>query len=160
MRKVIIPVGLSGIGKSTYIKNNYATPNCLVIETDAIREELCGNASDQSKNSEVFKIARQRFKTWLGTPNSGQDICILDATNLTVKERNNWYNIILDEYQMEIEVDISIILVAFKNNIEKALKQNKMRKRQVQDEVIKKQSSKYTTPTEWEMDNCHIFEAE
>lgn len=151
-------VGLSEIGKSTYVKTHYNKPNYLIIETDAIREELCGNASDQSKNSEVFETARNRFRTWLSTPNSEQDNCIIDATNLTFKERENWYNIIQDEYQMEIGVDIFITLIMFENNIEKALLQNNKRERCVPDYVIKKHSAKLEDPILWEQYNCAIIE--
>lgn len=160
MRKLYITIGISGSGKSTYIKKNYNTSNCLIIETDAIREELCGKASDQSKNKEVFILPRDRFRHWLSIPNSEQDTCVIDATNLTVKERNNWYNIIQDEYQMELGIDISITLIVFKNITEKAFMQNKIRSRQVPNYVIEKQSAKYTAPNIWESYNCAIVEVE
>lgn len=155
MKQVIILVGISGQGKSTFAKTWLNKNNPYIIETDSIRKELCGDASDQSKNKLVFEVARDRFETWLMLPNIEHDICIVDATNLTINERYNWYNII-KAYEMEPRKDIEINLIFFVPNIEKAIIQNSKRDRFVPVDVIKKQANKIQFPDDWEMKNCNI----
>lgn len=78
-------VGIIGSGKSTYAKTFLA--NNLAMEyicPDLIREEIAGNAEDQSVNGFIFtKVLPQRI---LSAANSGRDI-LLDATNYRVKNR-------------------------------------------------------------------------
>lgn len=76
--KFIIPVGISGSGKSTWINANRKS-NTVVISPDEIRRELTGNISDQSKNNDVFVLA---FKKAIDALNNGNDV-IFDATNVT-----------------------------------------------------------------------------
>ena len=78
-----ILTGLPGSGKSTWAKENL--PNAVVVCKDTIREEICGDVNDQSKNKEVFNIARTRTKKLL---EEGKDV-ITDATHLTRKQRAN-----------------------------------------------------------------------
>lgn len=83
---LIILVGLSGSGKSTYAKQKKDTEldkNWNIVSSDSIREELCGNCEDQSKNKEVFEIFHKRIKSLL----SERQNVIADATNLTIKYR-------------------------------------------------------------------------
>lgn len=68
-------VGLPGCGKSTYTQDKDA----VVISTDAIREELLGDANNQEQGNVIFAIAFKRIQNAL---KNGQDV-IFDATNLT-----------------------------------------------------------------------------
>ena len=59
MPSLIELIGVSGSGKSTWIKNNKSKWNkTVVISPDEIRKELTGNISDQSKNKEVFELTK------------------------------------------------------------------------------------------------------
>lgn len=75
-------VGLPGSGKSTYIKK-YFNQNIRVHSSDAIREELCGDETNQDINSEVFKVLHNRVKEDLKNGIS----CVYDATNISWKRR-------------------------------------------------------------------------
>lgn len=81
--KLTLMVGPSGAGKTTWIEQNYHPAS--VISTDTLRQEMCGDFRDQSKNSEVFQavhaLAKARLR--LGLP------VVIDATNIRRKDRVN-----------------------------------------------------------------------
>ena len=86
-------VGLPGSGKSTAIDKELKMVNTVdlavrVISTDAIRETLTGDASDQTQNVKVFDIAK---KTAVDLLNSGKSV-IFDATNVSSKHRVSFLN--------------------------------------------------------------------
>lgn len=62
--RLIVMVGLSASGKSSYAKEleKENPTNTIVISSDAIREEICGRVEDQSKNGEVFRIFHERIR--------------------------------------------------------------------------------------------------
>lgn len=78
-------IGPSGAGKSTYYENNSELPVDIVVSSDAIRTELCGNFEDQSKNEQVFfalhAIVKARIENGLDT--------VVDATNLRNRDRRS-----------------------------------------------------------------------
>ena len=51
--EIIVPIGISGSGKSRLYKMRYS--DYALVSPDLIRKELTGSISDQSKNNEVFK---------------------------------------------------------------------------------------------------------
>ena len=75
--KFIIPIGISGSGKSKWIKT-LTGHGFVVISPDEIRKELTGSISDQSRNKDVFPLAFQRSVDAL---NQGKNV-IFDATNV------------------------------------------------------------------------------
>lgn len=79
---VIFPIGISGSGKSYWIRN-MEKDGYTVICPDDIRRELTGSISDQSQNSLVFSVAYSRMKAILD--NGGK--VIFDATNVNTKTR-------------------------------------------------------------------------
>ena len=85
MPRLIILVGVSGSGKSLWVKEYSKEFNISVVCPDSIRREICGDVSDQSKNALVWRIAKGRVVDLLG---AGKDV-ILDATNLKSKERRS-----------------------------------------------------------------------
>ena len=99
--KLILPVGISGSGKSSWIKSQ-TDVNAVVVSPDEIRRELTGNISDQTKNSEVFVIANKRAADAL---NAGKNV-IFDATNIASRNRKG-----LIEY-MKTHVDKGFDAVA------------------------------------------------
>jgi hypothetical protein len=78
---LILTVGPSGGGKSTWACANFSPEK--IVSSDKIREELCGDFRDQSKNEQVFTavhaIASARIKNGLD--------CIIDATHLRRADR-------------------------------------------------------------------------
>lgn len=79
---VILPIGISGSGKSFWI-DSLPKAKHHVVSPDEIRKEITGSISDQSKNTEVFKEADRRTIEFLKT---GKPV-IFDATNLNIKLR-------------------------------------------------------------------------
>lgn len=76
-----ILIGIPGSGKSTWIKEN--SKGYEIVCPDDIRTEICGDISDQSKNNEVWKLAKERIIEFL---KNGKSV-ILDATNVNTKLR-------------------------------------------------------------------------
>lgn len=74
--KIYIAVGISGSGKSTYIRENFDSK--WIVSSDAIREEICGDISCQKRNAEVWK----EVKTRLVDKMAKYGIAVLDATNI------------------------------------------------------------------------------
>lgn len=138
MNKPILAVmiGISGSGKSTYANGLKTSLNAQLVETDAIRIELTGNAEDQSQNGKVFEIARKRVNDYLS---QGKNT-IIDATSLTVRDRKDWIDIAKQNnaearaYFIDTPIDI-------------CKSQNRKRERKVPEFVIDRQASKLQSPT-------------
>lgn len=81
MAVLYVPVGMPGCGKSTVAAS--LPSHVVIVNPDSIREELTGDVTDQSKNSEVFRLAHDRAGEAL---TNGQNV-FFDATNLTPKAR-------------------------------------------------------------------------
>lgn len=129
-------VGISGSGKSTFSKNLSKTTNVQLVETDAIREELTGNASDQSQNGRVFSVAKTRVENYLKNNQS----VIIDATSVNHKSRKMW---------VEVGKQNKAKVIAYYINtpLDIALARNNNRDRKVPDDVIRKQHSMLTKPS-------------
>lgn len=136
----IIMCGVSGSGKSTYIKSNF--PDYKVISMDEIRAELCGNRRDQSKNSEVAQLAKERFKQAL----RAKEKVVWDATN-TRKEFREQLIQTAHNYHALTELHV---LLSKESTIRK---QNKDREFDVPDEVITKQMNQFQFP---DVNETHI----
>ena len=86
---VVVPIGLSGAGKSTWVKNNY--PDAVVISRDAIREELGyvkpGQKAVLSRQKEdrVSTVFNQRLTD---AARDGSKTVVLDNLNLKKKYRD------------------------------------------------------------------------
>lgn len=83
----IMLCGISGSGKSTWAQH-WATSeprpsNVNIISSDAIREELYGDASIQRNHAKVFSLMLERTKRALDK----KETVIYDATNLNEKRR-------------------------------------------------------------------------
>lgn len=83
---LFIMVGPSGAGKSTWLKDKeqYYTkfPAC-VVSSDGLRDELCGDWRDQSKNDEVFSA----FHAIIHTRLTHGLVTYADATHIKTKDR-------------------------------------------------------------------------
>jgi predicted kinase len=129
-------VGISGSGKSFCANGLRVSLDAKLIETDAIRQELTGDATDQTQNHRVFSVAKRRVDDELA---QGKNT-IIDATSLNVKDREDWVEI-GKKNNAEIRayfVDVSPTL---------AKQRNAQRLRQVPEWVIDRQISKLQPPT-------------
>lgn len=140
-----VMIGISGSGKSTYangLKTSLKIENGLdtkLIETDAIRGELSGNEADQSKNNEVFSIARRRVESGLRQGNN----VIIDATSTKPRDRRTWVDI-----GKSAGAEVRAYFV--NTPIDVAKKRNLARTRNVPDHVIDRQFAALTPPKESE----------
>ena len=132
-------IGISGSGKSTYAYGLKTSLRAELVETDAIREELTGNASDQSQNYKVFQIAKKRVNDFL---RQGKNV-IIDATSLSTRDRKDWIKIGKDN-----EAEIRGYFIDTPIDVCKS--QNRKRSRKVPEEVIDRQASKLESPTKFE----------
>ena len=138
--KLILPVGISGSGKSTWINAN-TDSNTIVVSPDNIRKELTGNISDQSKNDLIWTIA---FKKIVHALNSGKNV-ILDATNIESNNRKKLLNYLRDNVDRPFDAFAKIFIVdpeiakqRVKNDIEKGIDRSN-----VPDWVIDRQYKKF-----------------
>lgn len=82
---LIILVGVSGSGKTTYAKKYIEEhANTIHLSSDLIRNELWGSEAIQGDNNEVFSLMQSRAVEAL---NNGQSV-VYDATNVTRKDRS------------------------------------------------------------------------
>lgn len=134
-----VMVGISGSGKSTYANGLKTSLNAQLVETDAIRLELTGNAEDQSQNGRVFAVAKKRVNDYLS---QGKNT-IIDATSLSVKERKDWV-----EIGKANNAEIRAYFID--TPVSDCKSQNNKRTRKVPEWVIDKQASKLYPPTKAE----------
>jgi predicted kinase len=131
-----VMIGISGSGKSIYANGLKTSLNAQLIETDAIRQELTGDAEDQTQNGRVFDVAKRHVDNSLS---QGKNT-IIDATSLSVKDRKDWIeigkanNAEVRAYFVDTPVDV-------------AKRQNSNRTRKVPEFVIDKQANKLHSPT-------------
>ena len=135
MSKFIMMIGISGSGKST-IANSLK--GFKVVSSDAIREELYGDASDQRNPEIVFQIAHKRICEYLEI---GMDV-VFDATNLQKKYRKE----LLEKVSAISDVQKDCWFVD--TSVEDCIKLQSTRERKVPKEVIRKQAKKLEYPAE------------
>ncbi|MHB1954727.1 MAG: phosphatase domain-containing protein [Sulfobacillus sp.] len=95
--KLILMVGPSGGGKTTYLHTHWPDRLHRVISTDRLRLDLLGDEHDQSRNRLIFTTLHKLVKTRL---DCGLDT-IVDATNLRNKDRLAIVNLASDQVSIE-----------------------------------------------------------
>jgi predicted kinase len=86
--RVFVTMGIPGSGKSYAVDRLFGNEdNLAVIRPDDIRAELCGDAADQSRNSDVFSVAHARLRDAL--MDEKIDWAVFDATNIKKFARQN-----------------------------------------------------------------------
>lgn len=124
MNKLIMMVGLPGSGKSTIAKELSIRENAVLHSSDDLREELFGDANNQSGNELLFQELRKRIRLDLI---DGKSV-VYDATNLSYKKRKAFLS------QLKIDCYKECHMVA--TPYEKCLRQNGARSRKVPEKVI------------------------
>jgi predicted kinase len=87
MKQLICMMGLPRSGKTTIAKQLSLHFNAPVVNPDAIRLGLHGQAFDPKFESEVWHIAHVMVKAFF---EYGYETVILDATNTNKKARSEW----------------------------------------------------------------------
>ena len=150
MRKFYLMVGLAGSGKSTIAKKiEYAirmsspkydeygrADKVVLISSDDIREEILGDVNDQSQNDKVFSHVHKLIKQAVKDYNH----IIVDATNITIKNRRALLNCLDDKK------DYHKIAYIVNTPIEKCKENNSKRDRKVPEYVIDNQAKKFEIP--------------
>lgn len=139
--KLIITVGISGSGKSTWAHERWMVnpDRFVIVNRDKIRELLFGYTEESISNyyelPNINKFEKQvtRYEDTLihDALNHGKDV-IVDATHLTRKylERFKFWNVPTEIVVFEIELD-------------RALSRDFSRNRSVGEEVIRKQYNRF-----------------
>lgn len=145
--EVIVTVGISGSGKSTwsreFIKNN---KNSIIICPDDIREELTGDINNQSYNYKVFKLAYSRLEDFV--KNNKYDYVIFDSTCCNRKTLTEIIAI-CNSSRNEEDIDFKIRIKIFKSDPEVSKSRVKfdldsgVNRSRVPDEIIDKQFSNF-----------------
>ena len=138
MTEFIMLVGLPASGKSTYAEK-LKEQGYHIHASDAIREELTGDANAQDKNTDVFTTLHKRIKVDLGSGIS----CVYDATNMSMKRRKAFLNEI-EKYNCRKKCVLFVVPV------EVCKERNENRERKVPNEVFDKMIKQFNVPMKFE----------
>ena len=125
--KLIVMVGIPGVGKTTYI-GDHITQNAQLFNSDAYRSNILGDINDQTNNVQVFDNLHHDMKEFL-TKNDDV-VAIFDAQNIKRKRRRGVYEM----YKKLAHVHIVYVY----QPLATVLKQNTQRDRQVPEDIIKR----------------------
>ncbi len=78
---VVLLIGAAGAGKSTFAQAHF--PADAIISSDALRQAILGDATDQTANGRVFAAVHRALDRRL----SAGRLAVVDATNLTATGR-------------------------------------------------------------------------
>lgn len=140
----IMMVGVAGAGKSTYAEDHARflrqelEREVVILSSDALREEMYGDASIQVGTDKVFTEMHNRTINSLA---QGYDV-IYDATNLQRKYRTPLIHDV-----KEIAPDCQLICIVVDTPLGECLARNQKRDRHVPEYVIKRQFHQKEDPT-------------
>ena len=143
MQTLIIPVGIAGSGKSTYIRQNY--PEFQRICMDEIRGRFSLDPADKQQTV----LARDYCMPLLEEALAKGESVVWDATSLTEKIRKG----LIDAAQ---KVGAKTVIVFFSTPLEVILKRNSSRKRIVPEEAIMRQWNELEKPKSNEADKLIV----
>ena len=128
-------MGIPGSGKSTGIRKVIEKTKAVVICPDDIREEVTGDAGDQSKNEKVWKIAYARLHKSL---KQGKSV-VFDATSVNPKSR-------APLIKVGKQYDCEIVALVFPVTLRTAIERQSLRNRKVPSDIIKKFYDRFKMP--------------
>ena len=137
--KIIIPIGISGSGKSTIFRYGFINDYDILVCPDDIRFKLTGNISDQSKNKQVFEIVDLLID---GAVKQDKNV-FLDATNVNTKNRKKLVNKYKDNPNVMIQyyilpADVKVSYERIQNDLK-----NGVNRSNVSMEVLERQYKMY-----------------
>ncbi len=123
---LLLLVGPAGSGKSTWAATRFRAD--VIISSDAFRQQVAGDAADQSATADAFKVlhqvARARLRRGLLT--------VIDTTNLTEGARRSLL-------RLGHKAGRPVVAIAFDVSLERCLAQNAARPdRRVPEEVVRR----------------------
>ena len=134
--EIIVPIGISGSGKSRLYKMRYS--NLALVSPDLIRKELTGSISDQTRNKDVFKEVDRRVEDLVARGES----FFYDATNVNTEFRKAF----TDKFR---GVDVKIVYVVLPADVNTSFKRikndlkNKVERSAVPGYVLSRQLGMY-----------------
>lgn len=131
--QIVLTVGASGAGKSTWIHDNLM--GYCRVSLDELRECVSGARSNQAENGRVLQAAREALKEHLRKKRK----VVWDATNLRRDMREGIV-------QLAMEYHAHVTLVAFHLAESTVRKRNKQRDHAVPDNVIARQWERLEWP--------------
>lgn len=132
---MLMMVGIPGSGKS-YLSNKLSDAFQMVVHSsDDLREELSGDASDMSRDTEMFYELHKRIRADL---KAGKSV-IYDATNIYSKYRKDFLKSLNNIECIKLAVYIMIPKY-------QCIKNNKRRDRKVPEDIIDSMAHKILAP--------------
>ena len=131
-QRIVLLIGLPGSGKSTYLEQLSST----ALSSDAVRQLLADDATDQTIHSRVFATIRYLLRQRLAV---GRPVTYIDATHLTIDERRPYIRI-AQWYGCEVEA------IFFDVPLEICRERNALRARVVPDEAMAVMAAKLVPP--------------
>lgn len=141
--RFIMLVGIAGSGKSTFARlimeaHRYPDEEFVLLSSDSIREELYGDASNQSNPSKIFTLMNERTSKALAESKS----VIYDATNLIAERRKLLVRAIHNKFP-NCRCDCIRMVIS----IEECIARQAYRARKVPAAVITRQAHQLEAPT-------------
>ena len=124
-------VGLPGSGKSSWAKGKEG-----VLSSDALRELLIDDATNQNIHARVFRVLRDLLKHRMELR---RPVSYVDATNLTPYERRPYIKL-AELFDAEIEA------VFFNVAVSECIRRNRGRERVVPEDAIQKMAERLVAP--------------
>jgi len=131
MKVFYMTIGISGSGKSTYLKKYNEK---LIVSPDEIRKELTGDVSCQSKNQKVWEITKERVIEMIDK----YDYCVLDATNTTSKGRKRFMKDLKVDQKISIVFPLPALDIAYdrvKKDIDKGVDRSNVPKHIIERQI-------------------------
>jgi predicted kinase len=129
---VVLAIGLPGSGKSSWFKRH----NIIPLSSDLIRGLLFDDPTEQRYQDLVFSTLRAMLRARMI---AGRPWNYIDATNLSPKERHSWI-------KMARDFGYEAHAVFFDVPTEVCMERNRMRSRNVPDEIMQRMGQKLRPP--------------
>lgn len=139
--ELVVMTGISGVGKSTYIKQKY--PDHVLVSLDEIRADLGKNRQDHTNEDKVLQVARLKIKTLLAKKNK----VVYDATNIRRDFRDKVLTI-GHNYNALTRVDF------LTDSLTNIVKRDNEREHSVGAKIIHYQDDRFEYP---EFDECDTY---